>query len=795
MAFSYVEYIADGNTVNFSIPFDYIAEKDIKVFLDGVGVSFTFSSPSTIVTGTTPPAGVIVRIERETDISQRAVDFSSGSLLTEKDLDTSNIQVFYAAQEAIDTSNAALSISQDGLFDGQSRRIKNVADPVNPQDVATKNYLETEWLTLSDKAQLNALSIPNLNRVHQSITELDRVHASIGNVDRVFTSVDKLDRVFSSVNNIDRVHTSIANIDRVDTSIDNIDRVHTSIDNLDRVYTSITNIDRVDQSIDNVDRVALSADKLDRVHTSISNVDRVNTSIDAVDTVAADLNEPDGSEIETVAASIDNVNEVGSAINDVITVSANIVEVGDVAANKTNINAAVANQSNINAAVANESNINAAVANETNINAAVSNELNINTVSTNITDVNTTATNIADVNTVAANITDVQVASTNIADIQKVSTEVQKVIDVAADLNEITSEIDTVANSIANVDAVGLNIQNVINVDNNKANIDAAVANEANINAVASNETNINAAVANEANITAAATNELNINAAVANEANINAAVANEANINSAVANETAITTVATNIQNLQDFFDTYFVSSTAPTTATEGDLWYDTNDDILKVYNGGSWQNAGSSVNGVQKSEGFTATEGQTTFTIAEGYDAGYLTVFLNGVLQVDTTDYSAIDGSTITFTSPLSAGDDVYVLAFGTFQLADHYSKAALDNGGLDGRYYTKTQSDAQYMPIDAVTLPDQTGHAGQYLTTDGTSADWADVPPSVTSDIHVFYTDANGDLIWKHGQEVTDLQDANGNDLYDLVIVGSTDQTYSVDPTTGNLQVTIG
>lgn len=66
---------------------------------------------------------------------------------------------------------------------------------------------------------------------------------------------------------------------------------------------------------------------------------------------------------------------------------------------------------------------------------------------------------------------------------------------------------------------------------------------------------------------------------------------------------------------------------------------------------------------------------------------------------------------------------------------------------------------------------------------------------VPETVVSDIHVFYTDSNGDLIWEHGAEVTDLQDTDGNDLYDLVIVGSSDQTYAVNQTTGNLQVTIG
>ena len=36
--------------------------------------------------------------------------------------------------------------------------------------------------------------------------------------------------------------------------------------------------------------------------------------------------------------------------------------------------------------------------------------------------------------------------------------------------------------------------------------------------------------------------------------------------------------------------------------------------------------------------------------------------------------------------------------------------------------------------YLPIDAVTLPDQTGHDGQFLTTNGTTADWATVDTSL-------------------------------------------------------------
>jgi hypothetical protein len=63
-----------------------------------------------------------------------------------------------------------------------------------------------------------------------------------------------------------------------------------------------------------------------------------------------------------------------------------------------------------------------------------------------------------------------------------------------------------------------------------------------------------------------------------------------------------------------------------------------------------------------------------------------------------------------------------------------------------------------------------------------------------PSVTctlaaSDIHAFNVDVNNNLQWTHGVSPFNLQDGNQNDLYEIVIVGSTDQSYSVD-SNGNL-----
>jgi hypothetical protein len=66
------------------------------------------------------------------------------------------------------------------------------------------------------------------------------------------------------------------------------------------------------------------------------------------------------------------------------------------------------------------------------------------------------------------------------------------------------------------------------------------------------------------------------------------------------------------------------------------------------------------------------TATAGQTVFTANGGYTVGYLDVFLNGV-QLQTVDFTATNGTTVTLVSAASSGDEVRLVAWGTFNAAD--------------------------------------------------------------------------------------------------------------------------
>ena len=148
-----------------------------------------------------------------------------------------------------------------------------------------------------------------------------------------------------------------------------------------------------------------------------------------------------------------------------------------------------------------------------------------------------------------------------------------------------------------------------------------------------------------------------------------------------------AASTSATNAASSYDQFDDRYLGakSSAPTVDNDGDalitgaLYFNSTTNIMNVYGSGGWQSAGSAVNGTSERNTYTATAGQTVF--AATYDSGYVDVFLNGVKLLAGTDFTATNGTSITLASGASVNDVVDIVAYGTFVLADHYTKIAAD------------------------------------------------------------------------------------------------------------------
>jgi len=87
----------------------------------------------------------------------------------------------------------------------------------------------------------------------------------------------------------------------------------------------------------------------------------------------------------------------------------------------------------------------------------------------------------------------------------------------------------------------------------------------------------------------------------------------------------------------------------------------------------------AGSAASNTIDVTSFTATAAQTTFSVT--YSAGNISVYQNGVLLKDTTDYTATNGTSVVLASGAAAGDSVDVVAYATFTVTDTYTKAQSD------------------------------------------------------------------------------------------------------------------
>ena len=375
----------------------------------------------------------------------------------------------------------------------------------------------------------------------------------------------------------------------------------------------------------------------------------------------------------------------------------------------------------------------------------------VSAVSAIAADVTLVANDATDIGIVSTNIASVNTVATNIADVIKVADDLNEAVSevetVANDLNEAVSEIDTVANNITDINTVGnsTNINNItliagqISPTNNistlagltteigqVAAIDSDITDVANINSEVSTVAGLNTEIAGvyaiSGQITAVNSNSSNINTVATDLLGSNtigavgADLAGSNTIGTVATNIAFVTDVSNNIGSVNDFAARYRVSATAPSTSLDvGDLWFDSTNDIMKVYSSGGFINTGSSVNGT--SERYTYTVSSSTTTISGNddsgnsltYDSPYIDVYLNGVKMVNGTDVTVSSGTSIVFASPIGASgtDVVDVVTFGTFELANFSINDANDvstAGITDGQVLTWNASSSTFQAGNA-------------------------------------------------------------------------------------------
>lgn len=217
------------------------------------------------------------------------------------------------------------------------------------------------------------------------------------------------------------------------------------------------------------------------------------------------------------------------------------------------------------------------------------------------------------------------------------------------------------------------------------------------------------------------------------------------------------------------DSFDDRYLGAkaTPPTLDNDGNalltgaLYWDTVSNAMYAWDGSAWGGISSTAEIYRYK--FVATGGETSVsgTDANGLTLSYLAgkeqVYLNGILLVRGSDYTASNGTSITSLAALAANDVLEVITFTAFDLATAISKDLFDAKGdilvataadtpgklaigANNTVLVADSSTATGLKWSAYDpLPSQTGNSGKYLTTNGSTASWAAVATISTGKVY--------------------------------------------------------
>jgi len=244
-----------------------------------------------------------------------------------------------------------------------------------------------------------------------------------------------------------------------------------------------------------------------------------------------------------------------------------------------------------------------------------------------------------------------------------------------------------------------------------------------------------------------------------------NADAATKVYVDTVAGSAAAAAASAAAAEAVYDSFDDRYLGSksSAPTLDNDGNalvtgaLYWNSVTNQMYAYTGSVWGSISSTAEIYRYK--YTATGGETSLSGTDdlaqtlAYIAGKEQVYLNGVLLVRSVDYTASNGTSITSLAALTASDVVEIITFTAFDLATAIQLASIN---AKGDLLVGTANDTigtlsvgtnnQVLTVDSTTatgvkwstldaLPSQAGNAGEYLTTDGSTASWEPITTDPT------------------------------------------------------------
>lgn len=641
--YAQITYTGNGSTTSFAIPFPYIDSSHVKAYINGtLNTNFTINT-STLIFATAPANGATVRIERQTPIDARLVDFQDGSVLTEADLDKSANQSFYIAQEVADNSVNNMAVDVDDKWDAKSKTIKNIASPVNDNDAVNKAFITT--------------NLPAINTVNTNIASVATVASNIANVNAVNSNSANINSVASNSANINSAVSNATNINAVVANSANINTAAGANANITAVAGQITptnNIGTLAGLTTQITGVYNIRDAITTVANNSVDVQALADEIQKVITVADDLQEA-VSEIDTVSNNINIINTVGNSIGAVNTVSNNLAGINSF--NERYRISATAPTTSLDIGDLWYDSANSNLRVYTANGWQIASDYIQNLVNDYRYDITGSPSYVEGASN-NANAAVFDYAENSLVNVFVNGLRIIPTEDYTLSKNNNVARV-TFTNPLINGDVVYIQVFRKLQTVEEQT-LQSYVSTTLGYKNTTEGFKNTTEGYKNSAQTSA--TNSANSATASANSAT--------ASQNSATASAASAASASA---SLNTFLDAYTAGATAPNNPTNGDLWFDTVNTRLKIYvtaNNTGWVNAGAYLEGLLTNYTYNATANQTVFTGADVDNKTFaysgtanVFVFVNGIRIVPVQDYTLSNGNTLTLAQAANSGDIIYM------------------------------------------------------------------------------------------------------------------------------------
>ena len=639
---------SDGSTT-YTFPFEYLKTTDVKISVDGtVTTEFTVpsGSPTTVQfnTGHVPASGKAIRIYRDTNVDNLSATFYAGSAIKSQDLNDNFNQNLYVTQEAKRDVNTSWKIGYETIDSSETWESNNIRVATTGAidgrvDAKIDTAIETDILAGTDLAKTQsggqvtinhsvsgASSVNNSNgTVIQDITLNANGHVTaVGSYDldgRYYTETElnagQLDNRYYTETELNAGQLDNRYYTESELIGGALDGRYFTETEADARYFNISTGDTIkdgDTFPDNDTTIATTAAINDRIidlvddvggfvpianETSFPNanpdVNNGTGTLVSIKALASNLTSNGSGEATISNGTVGNSTVTITGLANSTTYAASfgmLVETSStlhtytfhrLVPKATEVSTVAGSISNVNTTASNISNVNAVAGNASNINSAVSNASNINTVAGAITNVNTVATNVADVN--------------NFADLYQIATSAPSTDGGGNSLAAGDMWFDSSANKTLKVHN-GTAFQSISPSQSVLDDISIVSGQLTFIEDLGSIADALQTGTGN--NINTVAGSIANVNTDASNIASINSVAGSISNVNSTAGSIANVNTVAGAIADVNRYANEYQIASSQPSGPSEGDLWYDSTNNVLKYHNGSGFIGISSGITAI---------------------------------------------------------------------------------------------------------------------------------------------------------------------------------------------------